>query len=220
MLYSADRLSEVRKEYAHDPSEQKFWTLFHDSDSLLSKTPQSVMDKGVVPPSGDKHDYMSQGPYWWPNPDTPDGLPYVRRDGETNPEIRRIEDSGNMRRMHEAVKTLTMAYYLSRDERYAAKAAELLKVWYLNPETRMNPNLNYGQVVLGVYDNGRCIGIIDLSRMNEMYDHIHMIRGSKAWDYSTMNLKGLLFCCLAVEKAGVDMWHYVNPLVASFFLWR
>lgn len=298
VLYSSDRLAEVKKEYRHEPSSPKFELLFHVCDSLLGKAPRSVMDKGVVPPSGDKHDYMSQGPYWWPNPDTPDGLPYVRRDGETNPEINKIEDARFMRDMCEDVKCLAMAYYLSGDEKYAEKASEFLKVWFLNPETGMNPNLTYAQIVPGVYDNGRCIGIIDLTRMNEMYDHIRMIRGSVAWDdaadnefkawmteftdwlvnsdhgrkektqpnnhgtyydllvctsylflgetekareyveesmhrrfdeitaegamprelartkswsYAMMNLKGLLFSCLAAEKAGVDMWHYVNP---------
>lgn len=297
VLYSAERLASVRENFKNGPSKPVFVKLIHVSDSLLDKVPDSVMDKDVVPPSGDKHDYMSQGPYWWPNPDTPDGLPYVRRDGEGNPEIRKITDSSNMKLMHEAVKSLAMAYYLTGEEKYAAKAAELLKVWYLNPDTRMNPNLTYGQVVPGVYDQGRCIGIIDLTRMNEMYDHIRMIRGSKAWDnetdsaftawltqftdwlvnsdhgkkektqpnnhgtyydllvctsylflnekekaaeyaresmktrfdeitaegatprelartkawnYSTMNLKGLLFSALAAEKAGVDMWHYTN----------
>ena len=54
--------------------------------------PPSVMDKGVTPPSGDKHDYMSQAPYWWPDPTKPDGSPYIRKDGERNPEIDKITD--------------------------------------------------------------------------------------------------------------------------------
>ena len=53
--------------------------------SLLFK-PGSVMEKLNTPPSGDKHDYMSLAPYFWPNPDTKDGLPYIRKDGKTNPD--------------------------------------------------------------------------------------------------------------------------------------
>ena len=57
-------------------------------DLSLSDGPWSVMDKQHVPPSGDKHDYMSLGPYWWPDPDKPDGLPYIRRDGEVVESLR------------------------------------------------------------------------------------------------------------------------------------
>lgn len=44
------------------------------------------MDKTLVAASGNKHDYYSFPPYWWPNPDTQDGLPYIRKDGQTNPD--------------------------------------------------------------------------------------------------------------------------------------
>src|SRR6202165_907703 len=57
------------------------------ADRAMKAGPFSVMDKGTVPPSGDKHDYMSQAPYFWPDPKKANGLPYVRRDGERNPEI-------------------------------------------------------------------------------------------------------------------------------------
>ena len=60
--------------------------LIADVDKLLTKGPYSVMDKKQVPPSGDKHDYVSQGPYWWPDPTKADGLPYIRKDGLVNPE--------------------------------------------------------------------------------------------------------------------------------------
>ncbi len=62
-----------------------------DADKLLSLPNPTVIDKGMTPPSGDKHDYISMGRYWWPNPDTPDGLPYVRRDGESNPELKQFD---------------------------------------------------------------------------------------------------------------------------------
>ena len=53
-----------------------------DADHALTQPPLSITDKPATPPSGDKHDYMSQAPYFWPNPDTSNGLPYIRRDGE------------------------------------------------------------------------------------------------------------------------------------------
>src|SRR5215831_17811958 len=59
--------------------------LIKAADRALEQKPLSVVDKKKVPPSGDKHDYLSQAPYWWPDPSKPDGLPYIRRDGETIP---------------------------------------------------------------------------------------------------------------------------------------
>ncbi len=59
---------------------------------LKAGTVYSVMQKTQLPPSGNKHDYMSQGPYWWPDPSKPDGKPYIRKDGQRNPEINGITD--------------------------------------------------------------------------------------------------------------------------------
>ena len=73
---------------AADARTRPAWTAVETAaGAALSAGPFSVTDKAVVPPSGDKHDDMSQAPYWWPNPATPNGLPYVQRDGERNPEI-------------------------------------------------------------------------------------------------------------------------------------
>ena len=63
-----------------------------EADQALAEPPRSVMDKPFLPPSGNKHDYISQGPYWWPDPEKADGLPYIRRDGEVNPEVRKFTD--------------------------------------------------------------------------------------------------------------------------------
>ena len=70
-----------------------------DAKKAVALKPPSVMDKTIIPPSGDKHDYMSQAPYWWPDPAKPDGRPYIRRDGERNPEINRITDHDNLGRL-------------------------------------------------------------------------------------------------------------------------
>src|SRR5215831_271046 len=78
---------------AGDRSLAAAWTrLKSEADKVLKAGPFSIVDKAVTPPSGDKHDYMSQAPYFWPDPNKPNGLPYIRRDGERNPEINRITD--------------------------------------------------------------------------------------------------------------------------------
>src|SRR3989442_3173438 len=117
--------------------------LRNEAHKALSAAPFSVVSKDATPPSGDKHDYMSQAPYFWPNPDTANHLPYVRRDGERNPEINKFPDHQSMDKMVSAVETLALAYYFEGDEAGADKVARLLRAWFLDPATRMNPNLEY-----------------------------------------------------------------------------
>ena len=140
----------------------------------------SVTQKQQTPPSGDKHDYMSLAPYWWPDPSKPDGLPYIHRDGETNPEIRRIPDHGNFGRLMSAAHTLALAYFLFNDEAYAAHAAQLLRTWFLDSATRMNPHLQFAQAVPG-RNQGRGIGLIETLALAKLVDAIGLLAGSAAW---------------------------------------
>ncbi|MET0626257.1 MAG: alginate lyase family protein [Pyrinomonadaceae bacterium] len=151
-----------------------------DARKALRAGTFSVTTKGVTPPSGDRHDYMSQAPYFWPDPKRPDGLPYVRRDGERNPEINKITDHREMDRMVEAVSALALAYYFRGDERYASKAAGLLRAWFVEPATRMNPNLQYAQFIPGV-NTGRGIGLIETRGLTRAADATGLLAGSKAW---------------------------------------
>lgn len=165
---------------AGDPSlEPAMKKLLSDAEDALKEGPFTVVDKTIMPPSGDKHDYISVGPYWWPNPDTEDGLPYVRRDGETNPE-RQNFDNVDQSDMAGAVRTLGLTYFLTGDERFAEHAGKLLRVWYLDDATRMNPNLQFGQAIPGRVD-GRGVGIIDTMHLPLMLDAVGMLELSQAW---------------------------------------
>jgi hypothetical protein len=156
--------------------------LVADADKALAVTPPSVTEKTKVPPSGDKHDYMSLAPYFWPDPSKPDGQPYLRKDGKVNPESRdeSANDTLRIRLIGSSLETLGLAYYFTKDEKYAAHAAKLLKVWFLAPETRMNPNLRFAQAVAGKND-GRGTGILESRNIGEVADASGLLAGSAAW---------------------------------------
>lgn len=155
--------------------------LVADADAALKISPPSVMEKSRTPPSGDKHDYMSAAPYYWPDPQKPDGRPYIRHDGKVNPESRDDTfDRGRLSLMAESVETLALAYYFTGQEAYADKAARFLRVWFLAPATRMNPQLNFAQAVSGV-NSGRGTGIIEGRNLAKAADAAGLLTGSTAW---------------------------------------
>ena len=155
--------------------------LLDEAESELQRQPLSVMMKEKVPASGDKHDYLSLSRYYWPDPTKPDGLPYIARDGVSTPELELL-DRPKLALMANGVTTLSLAWYFSGDERYARKAAELLRVWFLDKDTRMNPNLNHAQIVPGKFNGrGRCYGVIDAYSFVEMLDAVQLLEGSKAF---------------------------------------
>jgi hypothetical protein len=154
--------------------------LEREAQNALGSGTFSVVTKAATPPSADKHDYMSQAPYFWPNPQTANGLPYLRRDGERNPEIDKISDHQSLDKMVAAVETLALAYYFNGDEAYAAKAAVLLRAWFLDAATRMNPNLQYAQAIPGV-TTGRGIGLIETRGLTRVVDAVGLLAGSKNW---------------------------------------
>lgn len=156
-----------------------FKKLCEQADIALLKGPYSVVYKKTAPPSGDKHDYMSLGPYWWPDTTKPDGLPYIRRDGEVNPE-RYLYDNVELKSLDTAVTTLSLAYYFSDKEVYAQNAASLIRIWFLDENTRMNPHLKYGQAIRGKSE-GRGVGIIDTRALVRIAESIGLIGTSVSW---------------------------------------
>lgn len=165
----------------NDPSVKPAYAqLIEKANSALLSKPRSVMDKTKVAASGNKHDFFSFGPYWWPDPQKPDGLPYFRRDGYVNPQSKIGTDSNNFTSMCGNVEALALAYYFTGQDGYAEKAAELVRVWFLDPKTAMNPSVNYGQAIPGVTD-GRFEGVIEMRHLTRITDALALIDTSGAW---------------------------------------
>lgn len=154
--------------------------LRRDAERALAAKNLSVTEKNLAPPSGDKRDYMSIAPYWWPDPKTPRGLPYVRRDGEVNPERDRVSDRKRLEELTRNVTTLGAAYFYTGKDDYAAGAARLLRVWFLDNGTKMSPHLKYAQAVPG-RSTGRAAGIIETHNLPELIDAVEILRQSKSW---------------------------------------
>lgn len=138
-----------------------FDSLINEASQLLSFIPNPVVNKRLMPPSGDKHDYLSIAPYFWPNELTSDGMPWIPKDGVVNPMSRGDDtDFSRTSEMFDALDKLSLAYIFSCEKKYLIKAQEIVDVWFVSPETKMNPNTNYGQSVPGGIE-GRPLGIIE-----------------------------------------------------------
>jgi hypothetical protein len=133
-----------------------------------------VINKTLTPPSGDKHDYMTTAPYYWADPAKADGLPWIRRDGEVNPASRgRDTDKSRQGDFFAAMADLNLAYAFTGDARYGKKIEGLLQTWYIDPKTRVNPNIDFGQAVPGLND-GRPFGIIEWNDVSEVVTAVEL----------------------------------------------
>ena len=179
-LADGDRLAEARQRVRDgDPAVQPAYeALLRHADAALEQPMLSVTQKPRVPPGGTINDYVSLSPYWWPDPEAQDGLPYIRRDGEINPE-RDQYDMPALDLFGQTVRWLGFAYYFSGDERYAEAAVGRIRHFLIDEATRMTPRMQYGQFIPGI-NEGRKYGIIETLRLRWVPDAISLLRGSEA----------------------------------------
>ncbi|MDK2766423.1 MAG: alginate lyase family protein [Sphingomonas sp.] len=153
--------------------------LLKRADAALARKSGSVLDKSMIAPSGDRRDYISLAPYWWPDPANPAG-PYIRRDGEVNPERNTDRfDRMALGRMASDADVLGLAYYYTGDRRYADQLAAIVRTWFLDPATAMNPNMNYAQMVPG-HSTGRPEGVLDTAAFIGVIDAVGLAGPSGA----------------------------------------
>jgi hypothetical protein len=116
----------------------------------LKEKPITVTATSSPRSKGGKHDFFSEGDYWWPDPQNPGG-PSVRKHGQSNPENFEGHRKA-MRRLSQHVPALAAAWKITKDKKYADHAAAHLKAWFIDEETKMNPHLQYSQAIYGRND--------------------------------------------------------------------
>ena len=155
------------------------WELGKAADVALTSEPVSVVANAALKKNA--HEYHSVGPYWWPDPGKPpEGLPYVWKPGQVNPDRKNRGDYLNLKNVVCSVSTLSLAYWFTRNETYAMHAATLMKVWYLDEKTRMLPHLDFAQEIPGKR-KGRGDGIIDTDGQPHLLDAVALLEGSVHW---------------------------------------
>ncbi len=200
---SPKELAAMKAKLLKDPGPLKpaLERIIANADKALKQRPVSVLDKKKSVDGADAHDYVSFAPYFWPDPTKPDGLPYIRKDGKTNNDVQQ-GDKRNFGSIKSAVYALALGYYFTGDEKYADHAMPLLRVWFLEPKTRMNPNFNHGQAIPGTV-NGRAAGLIEFRDMPQLIDALGFLEGSASWT--------------ALDRAGMRKWlgEYYDWLITS-----
>ncbi|HLK65682.1 MAG TPA: alginate lyase family protein [Bryobacteraceae bacterium] len=177
ILASPTQVAHLRTALGRDSSLSSIAALVRkNADAALKKGPWSVTYHRPDFIKAGPNDYYSEGPYWWPDPKNPKG-PYIRKDGERNPD-RYLNNRNDLGSLCTAVMSLGLGSLLG-DRRYGEHAARILSVWFVDPKTRMNPNLEYGQAVRGI-NTGRGTGIIDTVSM------IHTAQGVMLLEQSGM----------------------------------
>jgi len=198
-----------------------------DHDRILKAANQAMLVEPITITKfraklseGGPNDFYSNGDYWWPNPNTTNGLPYVKRDGETNP------NNFNKHReciwaLKDNVAALGAAYKITGDDRYVKKAVELLRMFFLDPKTRMNPNLQYAQAIPGV-STGRGIGIIDTLHLIEIPKAVETMENSPAFPPTVLAGLKKWFAdyvhWMTTSKNGHDEANTTNNHAVAFWL--
>lgn len=153
-----------------------------NAEKALKLPIATVVDKKQPSPTGDPHDYVSYGRYWWPDPASSNGLPFIRRDGYPNREQMAHGDKDCLGRMIKTVETLAQAWQLEHREDFARRAGEWIRAWFVTPATRVNPSFEYAQVRLGHDGNhGSSSGLIDTRGFIHLIDALRLLHGSPAF---------------------------------------
>ena len=188
MTYDPVKLEKLKREAASRVPIPVVERLRSEAESALQRGPYSVMDKTTTAPSGDPHDYWHPAPFWWPNPEKPNGLPYVNRDKNRVPGTALYEpgseqyDRSSAQRLFDDTTILALAGHVTATQKYAEHASHLIRRWFIDPKTRMNPHLRYAQVRRGHNnDEGIGQGIIEFKDLYFFLDAVRLLERSTSF---------------------------------------
>ena len=207
LLIQPSRLAELKTAKPDSPAAKRLTQLLAEADAAMELPTITITENPNLQASGDPHDYFSTAPYYWPNPNTPDGMPYIRKDGERNPDRAKLSDQEPMLQMLRAAEVLAIAYHITGQEKYATSATRLLRGFFLDPKTRMNPNLNHSQGVPGGVA-GRSYGVIDTLLFIKLPDILTLLDPSTAW--TSKDREGFSTWCAEFAD-----WLCKNPLAVE-----
>lgn len=143
----------------------------------LSQQPVTITNTTCERSAGGRHDFYSEGDYWWPDPANPDG-PYIQKDGISNP-ANFTAHRAALIRFSQVVGYLCSAYLLTHQEQYLSHALRHLRAWFIDTATSMNPSLLYAQAIKGKV-TGRSVGVIDMIQMMEVAQGVRIMERSSA----------------------------------------
>ncbi len=184
--------------------DQVRYELKKKAEEVVGKGPWSVTYYPSPVLSGNPHDYYSEAPYWWPDPKYPGG-PFVRRDGERYPG-RYVKHNQAMTELSIAVLHLCNAGYYLDEKSYLDRAAELIRVWFIDAETRMNPHVEYGEAISGIC-SGRKAGIIAMRQVDRIVHALGFLSEQGEWKSELEGMKEWLsqmLLWLTTSKIGIE----------------
>jgi len=147
------------------------------ADRYLLEAPVTIAAFAAPRSPGSRQDYYSEADYWWPDPANPNG-PYIRKDGYSNPDKFTAHRDAVIR-LGVQLPALAAAYKVTKDARYAEHAEKHLQAWFVAPDTRMNPNLEHAQAIIGV-NTGRGIGVIDTLHLVEVARAVSVLKATRS----------------------------------------
>ena len=210
MLYREQELDQLKAGGSGGALDEIVAAIEADAGAAIARGTFSVLDKTGCAPSGDRRDYWHPDPHWWPNPDSPNGLPYVMRDGERRPGTNLYEpgseefDRSNLQRVLDGATVSALAWRATGKQAYADHGAALIRRWFVDPECRMNPHLEFAQARAGTKSaTFNRAGIIELRDLAILLDAARLLARSGA--------------LTDADRAGLGQWlrTYLDWLVNS-----
>ena len=179
LLWCIGQTVSADEPYLLDPAALPADTLARQVKKAMAAPLLTIVDKPRPSPSGDPHDYISYGRYYWPDPAKADGLPFVQKDGHPNRDQIELGDGKQLAALLDNVETLALGWSRLQREECARRAGEWLHAWFVAPETRINPSFAYAQIRLGRdHNQGSASGLIDTRGVARLVDAVRLLHGA------------------------------------------